>query len=149
MCNTWHRDRNWVSASFSLIPHTTYRYTQGSEQSRELRTRGLPWFCPSSLRSHNHIPLTHSPWPSSPRSLHDTSVCSLHCSVLAFSHKPPLPPPCSPSSLQPQLLVWLAVLMLLILLYKRLLNSFSLLRPRARPQRRPRSDQADYVHSFP
>ena len=101
-----------------LIAHT-YLYTQGSEQWRERKTRGLQWFCLNSLVNHLLFPLTHSPWPSFPSSLHNASfspVLSLQCPCFlpgAPSLTPPRPPP---PTHPPQLLVWLAVLKLLILL---------------------------------
>lgn len=59
MQNTQHRDRNLLSVSFSLTPHTTYFYTQGPEQWRELKTKGIQSFYPNSLRNYllNHQPL--------------------------------------------------------------------------------------------
>lgn len=150
MQHTQHRDRNLLSVSFSLPSPITNFYTQGSEQRRELKTRGIQWFCPDSLRSHHLPPLTCSPWPFFPSMLHDASFSPLlSLAVSLFSPRSSLSPPPAHPTPHPQLLLWLAVLNLLILFYKRLLNSFSPLRPSARPQGRSQDDRVDYVHSFP
>lgn len=121
-----HRDRDLLSAS---RPHSflvTCLCTRRSEQLRSFRQE-KQGFCPNSLRNRHLLPKPPR-WPSpllpsvTPLSLWFLRAVSL------FSPARP------PSSLLPQLPVCLAVLMLLILFYKRLLSSFSPLRPSAGAQ---------------